>query len=233
MSEIIRHMWLPGVCIIAAAYLLGSINFSIIFTRLFKNQEDIRRFGSGNAGATNVLRTVGKGPAALTFIFDFLKCVAAAELGKLVFSFCAIDVGASRWMMMQCGAYVAGLACILGHIFPVWFGFRGGKGVVTCAAMMCMTDWKVLLVALAVFIIAFICSKIVSLSSILAAASFPIFTFIFTYFVYYRAQGIATFPYVVFTTLLSLAAALIIIVKHHENISRLRAGTEKKIQFHK
>ena len=115
---------LPGLGVAVIAYLLGSLSFSIILTRIFKNHEDIRSYGSGNAGATNVLRSVGKGAAALTFLLDFLKCVVAVVVGKLIFGYVATQLGVGD-TAAQYGAFIAGFACLLGHVFPVYFGFRG------------------------------------------------------------------------------------------------------------
>ena len=115
-----------------AGYLLGSINWSIILTWFFKDKEDIRKYGSGNAGMTNVLRSVGKLPAVLTFAGDFLKCVAALLLSQAFVAWLA----PASVEFYDVARYVAGMACVLGHIFPIYYGFRGGKGVVTSAAMI-------------------------------------------------------------------------------------------------
>ena len=121
-----------------AGYLLGSINWSIILTWFFKNKEDIREYGSGNAGMTNVLRSVGKLPAVLTFVGDFLKCVVALLLSQAFVALLAPE----SVEFYDVARYVAGVACVLGHIFPIYYGFRGGKGVVTSAAMIALTDWR-------------------------------------------------------------------------------------------
>ena len=152
-----------------AGYLLGSINWSIILTWLFKDREDIREFGSGNAGMTNVLRTVGKKAAVLTFVGDFLKCVVALLLSQAFVALLAPEsvefYGVAR--------YVAGVACVLGHIFPIYYGFRGGKGVVTSAAMIALTDWRVFLLVLLTFAIVFAAKRIVSLPEAAVSLTAP------------------------------------------------------------
>ena len=121
---------------VIASYLLGSVNVSIIISKKFFG-EDIREFGSGNAGMTNVMRTYGKKMAALTFGGDFLKAVVASLIGRFFLGFFV--------------AYLAGFFCFLGHIFPCFYKFKGGKGIVTAAAMVLMTDWRIFLILVAVF----------------------------------------------------------------------------------
>ena len=156
MNNIIPFL-LPGLVSAVIAYLLGSISFSIIFTRLLANHQDIRTMGSGNAGMTNVLRSVGKLAAFLTFICDFAKGALAVLIARTIFQYvCTANGFPLSWA--QYGTYLAGLAAILGHIYPVYFGFRGGKGVLTTAAMMLVLDWRVFLCTLVVFAIVFLCS---------------------------------------------------------------------------
>ena len=137
---------LPAILTMVISYLLGSINSSIIFTKLFSH-EDIREMGSGNAGTTNVLRSVGKRTAACTFAFDFIKGVLAVFIGRLLFQYFAAAyplAGVSSWEFVQYGAYLAGIFCVLGHDFPVFFGFRGGKGVLTSWSIILLIDWRAL-----------------------------------------------------------------------------------------
>lgn len=217
-----------------AGYLLGSINWSIILTWLFKDREDIREFGSGNAGMTNVLRTVGKKAAVLTFAGDFLKCVAALLLSQ----------GFVLWLVpggdevFDVARYVAGVACVLGHIFPVYYGFRGGKGVVTSAAMIALTDWRVFLLVLLTFAIVFAAKRIVSLASVVCAALYPVFTFLFLFLVEFSGSPLAnhgdrSLAYVLFATAASLFIGLTVVVKHKANIGRLLRGEEKPITLGK
>jgi conserved hypothetical integral membrane protein TIGR00023 len=198
-----------------AAYLLGSISFSIIITKQFAGT-DVRAHGSGNAGATNVLRTAGKLPALLTFAGDFLKCVVAIFITMAVANAFNLT-GEYR----ECLKYTAGISCMLGHIFPVYFGFKGGKGVTTATAIMLLLDWRVFLIAFVIFAVLVLITRYVSLGSVCAAASLPFTTIAFQIADHQR--------YPVINTLLVSCITLIIIVKHHENISRLLNGTESKI----
>lgn len=198
-----------------AAYLLGSISFSIIITKQFAGT-DVRTHGSGNAGATNVLRTAGKLPALLTFAGDFLKCVAAVIITLAVANAFNIN-GEYR----ECLKYTAGISCMLGHIFPAFFGFKGGKGVTTAAAIIVLLDWRVFLIAIVIFAVLVLITRYVSLGSVCAAASLPFSTIVF------QIADHQKHPLV--NTLLVSCITLIIIVKHHENISRLINGTESKI----
>ena len=196
------------------SYLLGSISWAIIVTRLFSHQ-DIRECGSGNAGMTNVLRTLGKGPAALTLIGDFSKGILAVVLGRLLFTY--VGNVSSEYVMV--GAYLAGFCAILGHLFPVYFGFRGGKGILTSAGVILVLDPPVLVAILAVFLIVVAFTRIVSLGSISAAVCAPIFTYIF-----HTIQGR---PAMV-DTLCILAIAVLVIFMHRANIKRLINGTENR-----
>ena len=131
----------PSLIVAVISYLLGSLSFSIIFTKFFE-KKDIRTMGSGNAGATNVLRSVGPKAAICTFIFDFLKGVASVLIGKLIFSM-MLPSGVLLPEMVQYGTYIAGFSCVFGHMFPIYFGFRGGKGILTTAAIIALIDWRV------------------------------------------------------------------------------------------
>ncbi|QEY34018.1 glycerol-3-phosphate 1-O-acyltransferase PlsY [Caproiciproducens galactitolivorans] len=230
MFGYVKDFALPTVIVAIISYLLGSISFSIIFTKLF-NKVDIRTMGSGNAGATNVLRSVGTKAAIFTFIFDFLKGAISVIIGKAVFGyFC--DMADASLMIVQYGAYIAGMACVIGHIYPIYFGFKGGKGVLTSAAMIALIDWRVFIVVISIFIIVFLITRIVSLSSMLAAGSFPIATFLITYFLDYRSGSLSpevTLTYVWVTSVIALIMALTIIYEHRSNIERIKNGTEKKL----
>jgi len=232
MLNYLKDFALPAVLVAIVSYFLGSLSFSIIFTKLFDHNTDIRKLGSGNAGATNVLRSVGPKAAAFTFIFDFSKGALSVIIGKAVFQyFCSSSAIAP--VAIQYGAYIAGVACVIGHIFPIYFGFKGGKGVLTCAAMIALIDWRVFIIVISLFIILVITTKVVSLSSIMAAAAYPVTTFFITYFLDYRSGtsniGPVSFSYVLTTTLIALLMATILIWKHKANIGRILTGTEKKL----
>lgn len=203
------------VLIAAQAYLLGSISFAIIVTRL-TNKTDIRAHGSGNAGMTNVLRTAGKLPAALTLAGDLSKAVVAVLLGRLIAQYIA---GVDPLF----GAYIAGFFCIIGHIFPLYFHFKGGKGVLTAAGMVLIIDWRILLVCLAVFLVVLLINRRISLASICAAAALPVIAL----FVYLLSG--ASVLEIVFNTIFSALIGCVIIIMHRDNIRRLLAHTEPKI----
>lgn len=225
----------PALAVAVIGYLIGSISFSILVTKKFKNKEDIRTYGSGNAGATNVLRSVGKLPAALTFILDFLKCVLSVLIGYYTLRYFCTEIGAPMELAII-GKYTAGIGCVIGHIFPIYFHFKGGKGVVTSAAMIALLDWRVFFPALAVFIIVFAIKKIVSLGSIIGFISYPIWTFLITFFFDctlspLKSHGDMSILYVVAVTFASTVLSAIIIIGHRSNIKRLLAGEEKPITF--
>lgn len=210
------------------AYLFGSISFAVIFTKMSSNK-DIREMGSGNAGFTNVLRSVGVAPAVFTLLFDFLKGVIAGFVGRWMFSIFAVDhISNFTEEMMIYGGFIGGIFAIIGHMYPVYFGFKGGKGIVTAAAMMAATDYRVFLLIVATFLIVFFCSKIISLASITCAGLYGVYTFLITFFFDYRA-GVFPLRYVLLTSFLSLFLGVFVIVKHKDNIKRLLKGEEKKI----
>ena len=149
---------LKMAAIIAAAYLLGSLNSAIIVSRLMLGV-DIRNYGSGNAGSTNAFRTMGGKKALLVVGGDILKGIIAVVIGA--------------WLGGDMGKLLAGVFVVVGHVFPLYFGFKGGKGVLTSATMIALIDWRVFLVIFAVFLAAFLFTRYVSLGSILAAFTFP------------------------------------------------------------
>lgn len=184
------------------AYLLGSIPFGYLLVRFVK-KEDIRSKGSGNIGATNVLRSGSKGLGALTFLLDALKGYLAVLLIRSM-SGNVRDIVA-----------VAALFAVLGHIFPVWLSFRGGKGVATAFGVFLALAPAAAGAAFGLFLVLFALTKYVSLASIASAAAFPFFI------LWLDRNGITpVFLTIVFFT------ALLIIVKHHQNIRRLLNGTE-------
>lgn len=196
------------ICLVLG-YLLGSINPAILVSH-FKG-EDIRKKGSGNAGATNTLRTYGKAAALIVTLGDAAKCVLSVLLAMAVMALTAPE-------MTLYGKIAAAAGCILGHLFPLYFGFRGGKGVLTAVTAVLMLDVRVGLIALAVFILAVLLSSYVSLGSILGAASAIV-----------SAMILAVPPVKGFT----LAAGMMVIIRHRANIGRLIAGTEAKTSFGK
>lgn len=220
-----------GLAVAVLSYLLGSISFSIIFTRLLYHT-DIRSLGSGNAGLTNVLRSVGVKAGLPTMAFDFGKSMLSVFLGREIFRFLSVQAGLPPYIQ-QYGAYLAGLFCILGHIYPLYFQFKGGKGVLTSAAMLVLIDWRVFAVCVAVFAAVFLCTRIVSLSSIVAAVVFPAVNFLFAFSEFRGASAYGAVPlsYVWITTLFAAGIAALLIAKHHQNIHRLVTGTERKFSI--
>jgi acyl phosphate:glycerol-3-phosphate acyltransferase len=183
-------------------YLLGSMPFGLVLTRL-AGHGDIRRIGSGNIGATNVLRTGSKGLAALTLLFDVGKGLAAAAVAR-------------RWGLQA--ALVAGLCVVLGHMFPVWLGFRGGKGVATALGVLMAVAWPVALVAALIWLAVALYSRYSSLAALIAAIA---------------SAAVAPFLAGRATALLIAVIALLLILRHHTNIRRLIAGRESRISFRK
>jgi len=203
-------------------YLLGSISFAVIITRLFA-KKDVRDEGSGNAGMTNVLRTTGKLPAVLTLVGDLGKAVLAMYLSRWIFSALTFE-GAGKM-----GMYIAGIFVLLGHIYPVFFNFRGGKGVLTCAGIFFVLDPILCSVCILIFLITTFISGYVSLGSILAMGSAPILTLVVGLTL--RAS-ILSAPSVLWQSFFVLILASISIFMHRSNIKRLISGTENGFKKH-
>lgn len=231
LNEFLSSYWLQIIITAVVSYLIGSVNTSIIVTKIVM-RKDIRTMGSGNAGFTNVLRCVGKVPAICTFVGDFLKGVVSVLIAYLLMINASGD---NADIFRGYIIYIAGMFAVVGHMFPCYYGFKGGKGVVTAASMMLMTDWRMLLVALVIFGIVFFATKIISKCAIINAIAFPIATFIFKLLDYY---GIATLPstqqnpplsFVIWATAITLVVAVLVLIRHKDNIKRILDGTEKKI----
>ena len=205
-----------GIVLIAvAAYLFGSIPTGYLLVRFVRHQ-DIRSVGSGNIGATNVLRSGGKGLGAATFLLDMLKGCSAVWLGGFLGALLLLPT-----VPLRSAQALAALIAVLGHMFPIWLRFRGGKGVATGFGVFLVAAPWAALAAISVFFIVLFLSRYVSLASILGAASFPVFAWYFN-----RTQ---TGPHPTpFFIAVECAVALLIIVKHHQNIGRLLAGTESR-----
>jgi acyl-phosphate glycerol 3-phosphate acyltransferase len=198
-------------------YLLGSVNSAVILSKLVY-KKDIRLQGSGNAGMTNMQRIYGKKAALFTFLGDFCKGIVAVLLGRLL-----LGVFASASLH---GACIAGAFAVIGHNWPLYFGFKGGKGVLTTFSVMIIIAPLPTLVAFGIFLITVILTKYVSLGSLLAAVSLPVVVF-FLGDVLCTQRGLGPVFY------LSLFVAVLIIARHHANIRRLLQGKESKLSLHK
>jgi len=194
------------------AYLLGSIPFGYILVRNFR-KEDIRATGSGNIGATNVARAGGKGLGIATLFFDALKGWLAVILVRVVVK--AFHAGVPH-PAAELAAFAA-VAAILGHCFTVWLGFKGGKGVATALGVFLALSWPSALAALVVFAATVWLTRYVSLGSVIAAVSLPIFVYVFT-----PNRSL-------FFMLCTIFVSLLVIVKHRSNIARLLDGTESML----
>ena len=181
------------------AYLLGSIPFGIVITRAFR-LGDLRTIGSGNIGATNVLRTGNKPAAAATLILDAAKGGIAVLIARYIFG--------------EDAAQLAGLAAFLGHLFPIWLGFKGGKGVATFLGILLALAWPVGLAACATWAAAAAITRISSAAALCAAGLSPIWLFVFDY-----GQMI----------LLVFILTVLVYIRHAANIARIKAGTEPRI----
>lgn len=189
----------------AVGYFLGSVNTAIIISRL-KYKQDIREYGSKNAGMTNILRTYGKGAALLTLLGDIGKTVIACLLGML--------------FLGESGGYVAGFFCVIGHILPVFYNFKGGKGVLALAATVITLNWQAALVLIVIFIVIVSFTKYVSLGSVICALLYPIVLSKFA-------------EPNIFGTVTSMILAIVVVFTHRKNIQRLWAGEENKIKLGK
>ena len=196
---------------ILLAYLLGSIPFGVILARLFGGR-DVRKSGSGNIGATNVARVVGPLAGTLTLLCDMAKGAGAVWLAE------KLSGGSASWMM------IAGIAALVGHCFPVWLRFTGGKGVATAAGVFLVVSPPACLAAVVLFLLVVILWRYVSLGSVSAAAAMPLLV----YLLWAPRQG----PPLAVTGG-ALAAAGLIIYKHRENLRRLAEGAEPKFSFSK
>ncbi|MDD6484420.1 MAG: glycerol-3-phosphate 1-O-acyltransferase PlsY [Clostridiales bacterium] len=188
------------------AYLVGSVNFSILLSRLISGK-DIRESGSGNAGATNMLRTYGKKMGVITLLLDVLK-------GVMVIALCRL------FSASQSVLYIAGVCVILGHNFPVFFGFKGGKGVATSLGVVLMLDWQVGLAVLVIALAVMAFTRYVSLGSIIGGVTFIVIELV-KMFVFDDTQPVKLVCVVIIGGLL--------IARHHANIKRLLNGTENKL----
>ena len=197
-------------------YLIGSVNFAIVISE-FVFHKDIRNYGSKNAGMTNMLRTFGKLPAFFTLIGDFSKGIISVLISNLLFY---ILIGT------EAPAYangIVGICALLGHVFPIFYKFKGGKGILVSAGVLIMMDWVIFLIAFSVFLLILIISRIVSLSSIIATVSYPIALLI------KKCIMNSSLFDIFIETFLAVIISIIIIYMHKDNIKRLIKKDEPKL----
>ncbi len=206
-----------SIIVAIIAYLIGSINFSVIFSKKMAGF-DVREKGSGNAGTTNMLRSVGKKAAAITLICDILKGVVAILIAMFVAWAFKVENAA---LLVQ----IAGIAVVLGHTFPIFFGFKGGKGVATSLGILIMSNWQIGLICLVFGVVLIALTRMVSLGSCAAAVLFPVLT-LFINEHYIVSQGSSYLIY-------SIILAVIVLFNHRSNIKRILSGKENKISFKK
>ncbi len=227
MFELIRNgiigydshiaLFILGIVLsVVVPYLLGSLNFGIIISKS-RYKDDVRQHGSGNAGATNMLRTHGKSAAILTLLGDLLKAV--------------VSVVFVLFLMPGDGfAYIAGLCCMLGHAFPLYYNFKGGKGVVVAAGTMLVLNPVVFLICIVVWIILILLTRYVSLAAIVAAILFPLLNFFLYVKDYFMVDGVDVVPYsFLIKTIFSVIMGVLIVWLHRANIVRLMRGEENKL----
>lgn len=205
------------VLIAIAAYLLGSVNGAIIVSR-YLFHSDVRTMGSGNAGLTNFYRNYGAKGIAGVLGIDIAKGALAPLIGGLVFGLATSDPLLEQ-EYLRVGRLFATFCLVLGHVFPVFYGFRGGKGILSGGTLVLLLNWRVAAVAWALFLLLWLTTRYVSLASITATCSAPITV----YFVYGHNW---------LYTGLCLAVAALVVWCHRENIQRLLHGTEKKFKWH-
>ena len=200
------------------AYLIGSISFSVIISKKMAGF-DVREKGSGNAGSTNVLRTVGKKAAVITLICDVLKGVIAILIAMIIGN---IFKNVDKELIVQ-------IAGILGHTFPIFFGFKGGKGVATSLGVLLMSNWQIGLICLVFALVLMVLTKMVSVGSCGAAVLFPVLTLFINENYTVLTEGKSGKVYFVYSVIL----AIIVLYNHRANIKRIMSGTENKLNFGK
>ena len=214
-------VWIAFIIItVISSYLLGSVNSAIIVSRVF-HRDDIRRHGSGNAGLTNMLRTYGKGAAGLTLLGDVLKTAISICIAGFLFGF-----SYNALISCQGYGYLAGFMTVIGHIFPIYYGFRGGKGVLATAVTALILSPIAFLILFLLFAAIVWMSRYVSLGSVSAAVLYPVLIN------GYMRVTMSVAPDIV-TTMTTIMIAILIVICHRGNLKRISDRTEHKISFGK
>ena len=207
-------LWIiVALCAVGAisAYFLGGLNFAIIISK-YKFKEDIRTYGSGNAGMTNMLRTYGKAAAVFTLLGDMAKAMLSVVIGTLLAG--------------EAGAYIAGLFCVIGHAFPCYYGFKGGKGIVVTATTLLCLEPIVFLILFAIFALLVASTKYISLGSVIGMMLYPILLNRMYEFLNGMPEGAVP-------AIVSVLNAVFVVWLHRENLKRLWNGTENKFSLKK
>lgn len=208
-------LWLIALLCLAggaAAYFLGSMNFAVIISK-YRFHDDIRRYGSGNGGMTNMLRTYGKAAAAFTLLGDGAKAAVSVLIGTLLAG--------------EAGAFIAGFCCVLGHSFPIYYNFKGGKGIVVSAVTILCLDPVVFLILFVIFVLIVASTKYLSLGSIIGMLLYPlILNRIYPYTHGHNQEGAVA-------AIISILNTVFVIWLHRENIKRLMKGKENKFSLKK
>lgn len=212
---------LAYIIVAIIAYLIGSVNFSIIISKKIAGF-DVREKGSGNAGTTNMLRSVGKKAALITLVCDILKGVVSIGIAIIIGN---IAKNLDKELLLQ----IAGIAVIIGHTFPVFFGFKGGKGVATSLGVLLMSNWQIGLICLVFAIVLMVLTRMVSLGSCGAAILFPVLTLFINEHYTVLTEGKNGNVYFIYSVILTI----IVLYNHRENIQRILNGTENKLSFKK
>lgn len=207
------------IIIAIIAYLIGSVNFSIIISKKVAGF-DVREKGSGNAGTTNILRSVGKKAAAITLLCDVLKGVVSIGIAIIIGN---IIKNIDKELLIQ----IAGIAVIIGHTFPIFFGFKGGKGIATAIGILFMSNWQIALICLVFGIVLIVLTRMVSLGSCGAAILFPVLTLFINEHYTVLSDGKNGNVYFIYSVILSV----IILYNHRSNIKRILDGNENKLSF--
>lgn len=205
------------IIMLIIAYAIGSVNFSVIFSKKFAGF-DVREKGSGCAGSTNMLRSVGKGAAALTLICDILKGVIAISIAIIIGN---IAKDSNKELLVQ----IAGIAVVVGHTFPIFFGFKGGKGVATSLGILLMSNWQIGLICLVFALVLMLLTRMVSLGSCAVAVLFPVLTLFINDNYTVLTEGKSGNTYFIYSVIL----AIIVLFNHRTNIKRMINGEENKL----
>lgn len=207
------------------AYLMGSVNGALIVSKVFY-RKDIRKYGSGNPGLTNFYRVFGKGGALLVVFIDVFKTIAPVVFGGWLFGRYTNMALSDVWLFGRFfevslfGQAIAGFFVMLGHCYPIYYGFRGGKGVMACGAILIVLDWRLALISWGAFIIIAAATRFVSLGAMVGGALFPISQLLLGLGGHWEVAA-------------SAICAILLIARHNQNIARLIRGEESKFSFHR